>query len=79
MSNEGNLISEEYTNNVLQMASKYSESVCTIVQNDIVSDKFLSFTQGISIVNKKDEHDQKYKSPYNAIYNGTDVIIVGRE
>jgi len=58
MSSKGNLISQEYTKRVREIATKYSDTVVGfITQNGLKSTKFLNFTPGINLDTNKDGSD----------------------
>jgi orotidine 5'-phosphate decarboxylase subfamily 1 len=82
MSSTGNLITNEYTNECYTIASKYKNKVLGFIsQKKFIDTKdFLFLTPGVKIIkdSKKTEKDQNYRTPYKAIYeDGNDIIIVG--
>lgn len=79
MSNKGNLITEDYTNSIIDMC--YNNKIITgfVTQKKISDDSYLYFTPGVSIQNTNDNIDQQYRTPKDAIIkDNCDVIIVGR-
>ena len=85
MSNRNNLIDRSYTDKCIDIAKKYSKSILGFVsQEKLTKDEkssyqmFLYFTPGVNLHSNKDDKDQQYISPQQAIINGADIIIVGR-
>ena len=80
MSNKGNLITENYTKNTIQMCSNYRNSVVGFVsQKKIANDNYLYLTPGVSLETGEDQLDQCYRTPEDAIgRDKCDIIIVGR-
>ena len=78
MSSIGNIIDSKYSYNCYDIAKKYSNIVIGFIsQENIFNNKdFLILTPGINI-NAKNEIDQKYRTPQEAINTGSDIIIVG--
>ena len=78
MSNDGNLIDYNYTNNVKQMALNNEDDVLGFVSQNYLLENFLCFTPGIRLENISDNSDQKYITPEKAINRGSDILIIGR-
>jgi orotidine 5'-phosphate decarboxylase subfamily 1 len=80
MSNKGNLITEKYTNSIVNMCNENNKLVTGFVtQKKLYDDTYLYFTPGVSIENTNDNMDQNYKTPEKAICeDDCDVIIIGR-
>ena len=78
MSNDGNLIDCNYTNNVKQMALNNEDDVLGFVSQKYLLENFLCFTPGIRLENISDNSDQKYITPEKAINRGSDILIIGR-
>ncbi len=78
MSSTGNIIDTMYSENCYKIAKKYNNLVIGfIAQNNFCNDKqFLILTPGINI-NSKNEKDQNYRTPRDAINSGSDILIVG--
>ena len=79
MSNKGNLITENYTNSIIDMCKHNKFITGFVTQKKISDDSYLYFTPGVSIQSNQDNMDQQYRTPKNAIVdNNCDIIIVGR-
>ncbi|KAJ0177056.1 hypothetical protein K1T71_007065 [Dendrolimus kikuchii] len=82
MSSEGNLISPDYRDASVRMASKYPELITGFVcqGKDTFSDPgLIQLTPGVQLESSKDDLGQVYNSPEKVILdNGADVIVVGR-
>ena len=80
MSNKGNLITENYTKNTIQMCANYRDTVVGFVsQKKIADDNYLYLTPGVSLETGEDQLDQCYRTPEDAIgRDKCDIIIVGR-
>lgn len=82
MSSEGNLISPEYREVTVNMASKYPNIITGFVcQNkDTFKDPgLIQLTPGVQLESAKDDLGQVYNSPDKVILdNGADIIVVGR-
>lgn len=79
---QGNLISADYRDASVKMASKYPELITGFVcQNkDTFSDPgLIQLTPGVQLECSKDDLGQVYNSPEKVILeNGADVVVVGR-
>jgi orotidine 5'-phosphate decarboxylase subfamily 1/orotate phosphoribosyltransferase len=79
MSSEGNLLGEEYTKKVVELAENNKDVVVGFISQRKLSNDFLHFTPGISIDSTGDGLKQRYTTPQIATKeNGSDVLIVGR-
>lgn len=81
MSSNGNLFSEQYTQQTLQMAEQFPETVMGFVSQHRISPdpRWIHFMPGIQFVEKGDALGQRYTTPKQAILEcQADVIIVGR-
>ncbi|MBR60702.1 MAG: orotidine-5'-phosphate decarboxylase [Euryarchaeota archaeon] len=87
MSSRGNLLNDQYTDQVIQL-SKHHEGVFGYIGNgsDIeeikklrqkVGEEKMIWTPGINISTGDGEMGQRYGDPYDAIIAGSDCIIVG--
>lgn len=87
MSSRGNLLNDQYTDQVIQL-SKHHEGVFGYIGNgsDIeeikklrqkVGEEKMIWTPGINISTGDGEMGQRYGDPYDAIISGSDCIIVG--
>ncbi|XP_059053056.1 uridine 5'-monophosphate synthase-like [Achroia grisella] len=82
MSSEGNLISAEYREETVNMASKNPNIITGFVcQNkDTFKDPgLLQLTPGVQLESAKDDLGQVYNTPEKVILeNGADIVVVGR-
>ena len=80
MSNKGNIITDAYTNKVIKMGQNHRDSVLGfITQKHLEDDGFLYLTPGVSLKTGKDNDDQQYRTPEDALgRDKCDIIIVGR-
>lgn len=79
MSNRGNLLDDEYTRKMKELAEKNKDTVLGLIcQEKLLDNNFLHFTPGIKLKSKTDSCDQQYKSPGEAIQKGSDILIIGR-
>ena len=87
MSSRGNLLNDQYTEQVIQL-SKHHEGVFGYIGNgsDVneirklrqrVGEEKMIWTPGINIETGDGEMGQRYGDPYEAIIAGSDCIIVG--
>ena len=87
MSSRGNLLNDQYTDQVIQL-SKHHEGVFGYIGNgsDVeeikklrqkVGEEKMIWTPGINISTGDGEMGQRYGDPYDAIIAGSDCIIVG--
>ncbi len=89
MSSKGNLISEQYTRQVIETGKKYESCVTGFIghgkdaedirrfRNKIPSN-FLFLMPGVKLGDTGDALGQSYITPDVAVKNGADMIIVGR-
>lgn len=77
LSAEGNLITEEYTEKVIEIA-KQNNVLGFISQKKISTHKFLYFTPGINIDKSSDNYGQIWNNPEELAKTGTQFFIVGR-
>jgi len=89
MSAKGNLISDNYTRQVIDLARKYDQNVSGFIgfgtskeklmklKNKIPSDMLL-LTPGVHLTSKEDGLGQQYVTVDQAIQGGSDGLIVGR-
>lgn len=79
MSNRVNLLDYNYTQKLVKMAEKNSDNILGLIcQEKLLDHNFLHFTPGIKLENRTDSCDQQYKTPKEAIQNGSDILIIGR-
>ncbi len=92
MSSEGNLLTETYTEQCVQLARRHRDFVIGFVAqqslNSAADDNFVTFTPGVSLPPTGSAEDaklrgdglgQQYNSPRHVVLDqGCDVIIVGR-
>ncbi len=79
MSNHGNLLHDNYTQEVLKIAGN-SRAVCGLIcQQRLAGENLLYFTPGICLDRSSDGLDQRYRTVKEAIIrDGCDIVIVGR-
>lgn len=81
MSTKPNLITENYKNSIISFTEKYKKDIVGLItqKRDSGDDSILYMTPGVNHESKKDLHDQKYRTPDDAILrDNCDIIIVGR-
>ena len=80
MSNKGNLITEKYTKQTINICKNSKNIVLGFVsQKKIASNYYLYLTPGVSVKISNDNLDQCYRTPEEAIIrDNCDIIIVGR-
>lgn len=80
MSSRGNLIDDHYVCETLKMANDHKDFVIGFISQTNITDNphFLLMSPGIQLEIGGDKLGQQYKTPEQAIENGTDIIIVGR-
>lgn len=79
MSNEGNMLDKVYSKKCVNLAQKNPEVVCGFIgQNKSPDSNLLSVMPGVNRLRSRDNADQRYKTPQQAIEEGADIIIVGR-
>ena len=81
MSSRNNLISSNYKNNIMKYVINYNQDIIGLItqKREIGPDNILYMTPGVSIKDKNDKSDQKYRTPEDAIIrDNCDIIIVGR-
>lgn len=74
MSSSGNLINDEYKENVKTIIQKY-DIIKGIVTQSYVSKNILHITPGISLTNMNDNYGQQYNKPKSI----TDIYVIGRD
>ncbi len=78
-SSQNNLISNDYTQEIVNMAEQYPELVVGFISQQKLHPKFLHFTPGINLSTEGDGMGQQYNSPEYVIgEKGSDLMIVGR-
>lgn len=77
MSSKGTLATGQYTQQVVQLADKHSNFVMGCVTQSYLQRDFIHMTPGVHLKSDSGRFGQQYKSPYEAIQNGADIIIVG--
>jgi len=81
MSSYGNLITEAYTKQTVQMAQEYGQFVIGFICQERLSDdpRFIHMAPGIHLADAQDTLKQQYNTPQTTIgQRGIDAIIVGR-
>ena len=78
MSSSDNLITQNYTNNVVALAHKYKDHVNGFISQKSLSPDFFTFTPGVNIDITHDNLGQTYSTPESLKQSGTDFFIVGR-
>ena len=79
MSNDGNWLNSDYQGRSIWLARRFPSSVCGFIcQNKFEDTDFLCVMPGVNRLVRKDQADQRYKTPQQAIEDGADIIIVGR-
>jgi uridine monophosphate synthetase len=77
LSADGNLITEDYTKKVIEMAEK-NNVFGFIAQRKISTHKFLYFSPGVNIDKSHDDYGQTWNNPIALANTGTQFFIVGR-
>ena len=81
MSSKGNLAINEYCKATIEVAEEYNEFVIGFISRQRLSDNpaFLHMTPGVKLAAGDDRLGQQYITPYKAIVeHENDIIIVGR-
>ncbi|KAM3964538.1 uridine 5'-monophosphate synthase-like [Aphomia sociella] len=82
MSSEGNLISPDYREGTVKMASKHPNLIAGFVCQNKETFKdpgFIQLTPGVQLESAKDDLGQVYNTPDKVILeNGADIVVVGR-
>jgi len=78
MSTKDNLMTKEYREKALEVASNNTPYVSGIVSQQNLSNELLTFTPGISVKNNEDGKGQSYNTPDKAMEKGSDFLIIGR-
>ena len=80
MTSRGNLITDEYQHQTIEMAKQYPHFVAGWVANQRLTDdpNHVQFTTGIKMGESFDGLGQQYKTPEQAVSQGSDILIVGR-
>lgn len=78
-SSKGNLISQTYTDQTIEIAKKYSDHVVGFICQEKLCEGFIHCTPGVNISTSGDSLGQQYNSPEYVIgTKNVDIIIVGR-
>lgn len=81
MSSSGNLCTESYASQTIEMAKQSPAFVVGFISQrrpDSITSQYLVLTPGVSLASKGDSMGQQYATPEDAISRGADIIIVGR-
>ncbi len=80
MSSKGTLAQGSYTEKTIAMAKEYADFVIGFISRELLTDdpRFIHFTPGVKLQERKDSLGQQYLTPQEAIERGADIIIVGR-
>lgn len=78
MSSKDNLITKEYTSDIVSLAHKYKSHVAGFISQQSLSPDFFTFTPGVNIKATCDNLGQTYSDPKTLKETGTDFFIVGR-
>ncbi|XP_063824785.1 uridine 5'-monophosphate synthase-like [Ostrinia nubilalis] len=82
MSSEGNLITPEYTDKTVSMASNFPSLICGFVsqnKNTFNQPGLIQLTPGVQLESTKDDLGQVYNTPEKVMLEkGADVVVVGR-
>lgn len=80
MSSKGHLMSKDYIQQTLNMATLFPEFVIGFITQHAVSSDFnwINMTPGIKFRGTSDSLGQGYITPEQAMQQGSDVLIVGR-
>lgn len=78
MSSKNNLIDGEYTKKSIEMAEAYRENVLGFISQKPLAQGFFTLTPGVHLDKKGDKLGQSYRTPQEALNEGSDFIIVGR-
>lgn len=80
LSGQGNLLNSTYQQEAIAISRKHPEFVAGFIAQERFSDTqdFICCTPGINLVAKGDSNGQQYKTPLEAMAQGSDILIVGR-
>jgi len=80
MTSKGNLITPEYQHETIEMAKHYPDFMAGWITNQRLTDNpnHVHFTTGVKIGDLSDALGQQYKTPQQAMSQGSDILIVGR-
>ena len=80
MSCKGNLLNDAYQKEAIRMGQAHPDFVAGFIAQQRFSgtEAFLCCTPGISLVAQGDTTGQQYKTPRDAMIQGSDILIVGR-
>lgn len=80
MSSKGNLLNANYQETAISMSQKHADFVAGFITQERFpnTEGFLYCTPGINLVAKGDKTGQQYKTPEEAMRQGSDILIVGR-
>lgn len=74
---KGNLIDTNYTNKAIELAKENPEKVSGLITQDRTDKSMLNLTPGINL-DRISSGKQGYKTPHQAVMQGSDILIVGR-
>jgi orotidine-5'-phosphate decarboxylase len=79
MSNDGNLLDNEYMKKTIEIAERNRNDIIGFIcQHKIADSDFLYMIPGINLESKTDNSDQHYITPQEAMERGADIMIIGR-
>lgn len=89
MTSDGNLATDQYTQEAVKMAKEYPDFVSGFIGNggdpielkklsSQIGPEFIIMTPGVNLETKTDQLGQRYSQPDEVIAAGADCIIVGR-
>jgi uridine monophosphate synthetase len=80
MSSANNLLDAEYTEKTVAIAKQFPEFVIGFIAQSKLSPEphWIYMTPGVHLSTEGDTAGQQYVTPQQAIFHGSDVIIVGR-
>ena len=81
MSSAGNLLTEAYTQQTIEISEKHADFVIGFVaKKQLTKDpRFIHFTPGVQFRTQQDTLGQQYVTPEQALVeNQTDIMLVGR-
>ena len=86
MSSKGSLATGSYTTEAIKMAQKHNDFCIgfigqnryTEIEGVKIEQDFILMSPGVALEAKNDALGQQYRTPRQAIFGGSDIIIVGR-
>lgn len=80
LSSSGNLLNTNYQEQAIKMAEQYPEFIAGFISQQSYpgTQAFLYLTPGINLNAKNDNLGQQYKTPEQAMKEGSDILIIGR-